>query len=59
MDSQNELYDGVGQICVTNFCEGFNTTMFVYGQTGTGKTHTIFGADKVVNSILSGDYTDV
>ena len=24
---------------------GFNTTIFAYGQTGTGKTHTVLGLD--------------
>lgn len=26
-------------------CQGFSTTVFAYGQTGTGKTHTV-GASK-------------
>ncbi len=25
--------------------EGYNATIFTYGQTGTGKTHTILGHD--------------
>ena len=27
--------------------EGFNATFLAYGQTGTGKTHTVFGSDGV------------
>ncbi len=26
--------------------EGFDTSIFVYGQSGTGKTYTIIGEDK-------------
>jgi hypothetical protein len=26
--------------------EGFNATFLAYGQTGTGKTHTVFGNEK-------------
>jgi hypothetical protein len=32
-------------IC-TNVVEGYNGTIFAYGQTGTGKTWTITGAPK-------------
>jgi len=28
---------------VTNFLEGYFGTIFCYGQTGTGKTHTMTG----------------
>ncbi|KAG7393126.1 hypothetical protein PHYPSEUDO_012462 [Phytophthora pseudosyringae] len=34
------LRDGVQQIA-----QGFNCTIFAYGQTGTGKTHTMLGQD--------------
>lgn len=30
--------------------EGYNATVFAYGQTGTGKTHTLFGGDLDVPS---------
>ena len=26
--------------------DGFNVTLFAYGQTGAGKTHTIYGSKK-------------
>jgi Cdc6-like AAA superfamily ATPase len=25
--------------------DGYNSTFLAYGQTGTGKTHTVFGSD--------------
>ncbi|KAG6603007.1 Kinesin-like protein [Phytophthora cinnamomi] len=34
------LRDGVQQVA-----QGFNCTIFAYGQTGTGKTHTMLGSD--------------
>jgi len=43
------LYNNLGFKVVESFTQGYNTTVFVYGQTGTGKTHTIFGSDSVVN----------
>lgn len=29
--------------CITPTAPGFNSSIFVYGQTGAGKTHTITG----------------
>lgn len=31
---------------VDNALEGYNNTLFVYGQTGTGKTYTMSGTNK-------------
>ncbi|KAL4093590.1 hypothetical protein PRIC1_011022 [Phytophthora ramorum] len=39
-DVFNYLRDGVQQVA-----QGFNCTIFAYGQTGTGKTHTMLGHD--------------
>ncbi|KAG3197285.1 hypothetical protein PC128_g6955 [Phytophthora cactorum] len=39
-DVFNYLRDGVQQVA-----QGFNCTIFAYGQTGTGKTHTMLGQD--------------
>ena len=40
-------------------CQGFNSTIFAYGQTASGKTHTMLGTDsepgviwRSVNSIF-------
>ena len=44
MDSkQQEVYDECGFSLVENVIEGYNGTMFAYGQTGCGKTHTMMG----------------
>lgn len=42
--SQSEVYDSVEPFIESAFC-GFNATIFAYGQTGTGKTHTMLGVD--------------
>ena len=51
-------------------CQGFNSTIFAYGQTASGKTHTMLGTDsepgviwRSVNSIfdqgsLTSSYPD-
>ena len=41
---QPQVYDAVAAKLVRSVCcDGFNGLLFAYGQTGTGKTHTIFG----------------
>ena len=37
------LYQETAARIVDSVLEGFNGTIFAYGQTGTGKTHTIMG----------------
>eukprot|EP00929_Paragymnodinium_shiwhaense_P029291 TRINITY_DN16815_c0_g1_i2.p1 TRINITY_DN16815_c0_g1~~TRINITY_DN16815_c0_g1_i2.p1 ORF type:complete len:1107 (+),score=237.16 TRINITY_DN16815_c0_g1_i2:88-3321(+) len=41
---QQDVYEGVAKPYVTDFLNGTNVTLFAYGQTGTGKTHTITGS---------------
>ena len=39
------MFRDIAQDAVTNVLEGFNSTIFAYGATGSGKTFTITGAD--------------
>ena len=43
---QLDLYDETFRDLVESVIEGFNGTIFAYGQTGTGKTHTMQGRYK-------------
>lgn len=43
--SQEELFDKVAKPTVLSALEGFNGTIFAYGQSGSGKTFTISGAE--------------
>jgi kinesin family member 17 len=43
-DSQQQaVYDECAFSLVESVLEGYNGTMFAYGQTGCGKTHTMMG----------------
>jgi hypothetical protein len=42
--SQSQVFDLVGQPVVDACLQGINATVFAYGQTGAGKTHTMHGA---------------
>lgn len=41
--SQEKCYEIMGRRMVDHMLQGFNTCLFCYGQTGTGKTTTIMG----------------
>lgn len=40
---QQEIYDEAIRPLVASVLQGFNATIFAYGQTGTGKTYTMEG----------------
>jgi hypothetical protein len=41
--SQQEVYETTAKPAVISILEGYNSTIFAYGQTGTGKTFTMEG----------------
>ena len=41
--TQEEIFDTVAKNAVEWVCEGYNSTVFVYGCTSSGKTFTMFG----------------
>jgi hypothetical protein len=41
--NQQQVYDECAFSLVESVLEGYNGTMFAYGQTGCGKTHTMMG----------------
>lgn len=49
---QGKFYDDTGYAIVESVLDGYNGTIFAYGQTGTGKTHTMVGPEG--NAELSG-----
>ena len=44
--TQEEVFDTVAKPMVDSFLGGFNGTIFAYGQTSSGKTHTIEGSGR-------------
>lgn len=42
-ETQDQIYEKSSHL-VNSVFEGHNATFLAYGQTGTGKTHTIFGS---------------
>jgi len=42
--SQEDVFDAIGRPAADAVMEGYNVTVFAYGQTGAGKTHSIYGS---------------
>ena len=43
--TQQSVYDYAARPIIDSVIEGFNGTIFAYGQTSSGKTHTMVGPD--------------
>ena len=57
---QNDAYQYSASFLVNNIFEGFNSTLFAYGSTGSGKTYTMMGTEtnpgivfRCINQILN------
>lgn len=44
--SQESVYDVVGRPVIDDVLDGYNGTIFAYGQTSSGKTHSMFGPSR-------------
>ena len=42
----SQVYEQLAQPIVRNVTQGFNGTLFAYGQTSSGKTYTVMGDDE-------------
>ena len=51
--AQNIIYENVGKRIVGDVMEGYNGTIFAYGQSGSGKTYTMYGPD-IFDDIYKG-----
>ncbi|XP_042067257.1 kinesin-like protein KIN-5D [Salvia splendens] len=52
---QKDLYDQAVRPIVFEVLEGYNSTIFAYGQTGTGKTYTMEGGSGKKNGDIPSD----
>ena len=51
--TQEQMYDKVAKKTVIDFTEGYNGTIFAYGQSGSGKTYSMLGPDSVFETLAS------
>jgi hypothetical protein len=43
--TQEEVFNEMGREAIESVMKGYNSTVFAYGQSGSGKTHTMYGSD--------------
>ena len=48
--TQDEVFEWISNNIVKHCFEGYNGTIFAYGQTSSGKTHTMFGPDDYLDT---------
>ena len=53
--TQEDVFDCVGRVILTNSISGFNSCVFAYGQTGSGKTYTMMGDFHTSGGEFTGD----
>uniref|UniRef100_A0A4W6DNS8 Kinesin motor domain-containing protein n=1 Tax=Lates calcarifer TaxID=8187 RepID=A0A4W6DNS8_LATCA len=46
-ETTSQLYQGIAKPLVVSTVEGYNGTIFAYGQTSSGKTFTMMGSDHI------------
>lgn len=58
---QVEVYEQCAKSIIKNVLEGYNGTIFAYGQTGTGKTYTMTGQpeDYIQKGIMPRAFEDI
>lgn len=58
---QSDIYDQIMRPIVDSVLEGYNCTVFAYGQTGTGKTYTMEGVstDKERKGIIPNSFSHI
>ncbi|CAM9706724.1 unnamed protein product [Ectocarpus sp. 4 AP-2014] len=56
---QSEVYEGTAKPHISELLEGINVTVFAYGATGAGKTHTMMGSERVVGVRAGDEPTEV
>jgi len=49
--TQDQAFQRVAQQICDEIVQGYNSTIFVYGQSGSGKTHTMYGPEEKKDSV--------
>ena len=54
--SNNDIFHLSISKLIEKFCQGFNSTIFAYGITGSGKTYTIFGNGYYLKNFKNNEF---
>jgi hypothetical protein len=56
---QDEVYHVTAKHIVHDVLDGYNGTVFAYGQTSTGKTHTMLGGEGDLRGVIPRVFEDI
>lgn len=59
LSSQEDLYSFIGKPIVNDITSGYNGTIFAYGQSGSGKTYTMYGAENNERGLIPRIIEDI
>ncbi|KAJ1373176.1 microtubule motor activity protein [Parelaphostrongylus tenuis] len=57
--TQDQIFEDLGSRLIDGCINGCNGTIFAYGPTGSGKTHTMFGPPDVENCLLDDHHKGI
>ena len=57
--TQDQMNEKVAKKTVTDFTEGYNGTIFAYGQSGSGKTYSMLGHESILDSLSENKNNDL
>ena len=57
--TQEQMNEKVAKRTVTDFTEGYNGTIFAYGQSGSGKTYSMLGHESVLDTLSEDKNNDL
>ena len=57
--TQEQMNEKVAKKTITDFTEGYNGTIFAYGQSGSGKTYSMLGHESVLDSLSEDKSNDL
>ena len=57
--TQDQMNEKVAKKTVTDFTEGYNGTIFAYGQSGSGKTYSMLGHESILDSLSEDKNNDL
>lgn len=57
--TQEQTYQQTGKVVVLSVLAGYNASILAYGQTGTGKTHTMVGEEEAEKGIIPRALEDI
>lgn len=56
--SQETVYDSIGEQVLQSALEGYNVSIFAYGQTGAGKSYTMMGTEQLFTNDMLDSSVD-